>query len=784
MAKKINNTRKKKQTKSGKHKKTNNWKRKLFKLSLLFILFGILSIASLFLSVYWGLWGKLPSYSELENIQNSQATKVFSADGKLIGKYYYKFNRTNVHYNEISKHVIDALIATEDSRFYEHKGVDKRSLMRVFFKTLLLGDRSSGGGSTLSQQLCKNLFSRKDNIVVSKLKEAITATRLETIYSKEEILALYLNTVPFGEGTYGIESAAQRYFNKHAKDLNLTESATLVGMLKANTAYNPRLYPENALKRRNVVINQMVKNGTIKKNIAQKLKKTPLSIDYRRLDSNTGPATYFREGIRLEIIEFLKTYKEENGKDYNIYKDGLNIHTTINSHLQKYAEEAVNEHMKSLQNSFYKHWGKRDPWRAKPKALNDAIKRSQRYKTLKSKGLSEKQIKKIFRQKVKMEIYSAYSGDRTVDMSPLDSVKHYLKILHTGFIAADPRNGQILAWVGGIDHKYFKYDMVKAKRQTGSVFKPIVYASALEKGESPKTYYKDEQKKYKEYNNWSPRNSHDHYGGFYTMKGALAESINTIAVDLAVNCGLDTVINLAHNMGINSDIAPYPSLALGVSNISLFEMIQPYCVFANNGLLIKPYYISKITDNNGNTVFERKTDETHTQEVIHRENAKLITYMLESVVNEGTARRLRGKYSLTNDMAGKTGTTQNNVDGWFIGYNPHIVAGCRVGAEDERIHFRSTTLGQGANTALPIFALFMKKALKDPKFSYWQRLQFPSISHEEEERMNIPPFKENLNFFEKISNEKLKLVKRKPEEKKKKRNIFDRIKNIFRKKKK
>jgi penicillin-binding protein 1A len=775
MAKKKNSTKKKKHI--------NNWKRRLFKYIIIIFLLSITAIASLFFSVYWGLWGSLPSYSELENIQNAQATKVFSSDNKLIGKYYYKFNRTNVHYNDISKHAINALIATEDSRFYEHSGIDKKSLLRVFFKTLLLGDRSSGGGSTLSQQLCKNLYSRKNNIIVSKLKEAITATRLEKIYSKKEILALYLNTVPFGEGTYGIESASQRYFNKHASNLNLPEAATLIGMLKANTAYNPRLYPDNALRRRNVVINQMVKYGVLKANLAKSYKKKPLSIDYRRLDSNTGPATYLREGIRQEIISFLKKYKEENGKEYNIYKDGLNIYTTLNSDLQRYAEEAVKEHMKTLQHSFYNHWKNKVPWQSKPQTLKAAIKRSKRYKSLKKHGKTEKEIQKIFRKKVKMEIYSPYSGDRTVDMSPLDSVKHYLKILHTGFIAIDPRNGKILAWVGGLDHKYFKYDMVKAKRQTGSVFKPIVFATALENGESPKTYYEDKQKEYKEFNNWSPRNSHNHYGGYYTMKGALAQSVNTIAVDLAVKNGIDTVITMAHNMGIKSDISPYPSMALGVSNISLYEMVQPYCVFANNGQLAKPYYISKITDKTGKILFKEKTSEQASTKIISKENADLITYMLESVVNEGTARRLRGRYHLTNNLAGKTGTTQNNVDGWFIGYNPHIVAGCRVGAEDERIHFRTTALGQGANTALPIFALFMKKALKNPKFSYWQRLQFPSISHEDEERMDIPPFKDNLNFFEKISNEKLKFVKKKKEEKKKKRNIFDRIKNIFRKKK-
>lgn len=775
-------------------KKSVNIKKRVLKLSLIGLVAGILGLFLFIASIYWGLFGALPTYKELKNINNVESSKIYTADNVIIGKFFLQ-NRTNLAYNKISPDIFKALIATEDSRFYEHNGIDKRSLMRVIFKTILLRDRSSGGGSTLSQQLAKNLYGRNSHsflsMPISKFKEMFTASRLEKIYSKEDIITLYLNTVPFGENVYGIESAAQRFFSKSAADVSTIEAATLVGMLKASTSYNPRLHPKRSVGRRNTVINQMVKNKDLTKEKGEELKKKPLVIKYKRLSNNDGMATYLRENLRHEVKSIIKKYNKENASEVNMYSDGLKIYTTIDSHLQKYAEDAVDTHMSHLQKTFYKHWKKREPWYNNKLIVKSAMKRSTRYKHLKKLKKSDKEINKIFNTKVDMEIYSSTSRDKDVKMSPLDSIKHYLKILHTGFIAINPQNGQIRAWVGGVDHKYFKYDMVKAQRQTGSIFKPIVFAAALENGEDPNTYYPNVKKVYEDYQNWSPRNSHhDDYIGFYSMKGALAQSINTVAVEVLMKTGFDKTIQLAHDMGMKGELQKFPSMALGVSNSSLYEMAQVFSTFANNGEWIKPYYITKVTDKEGNVIYERDENERHI--VMSSENAAIINYMLEGVINNGTGRRLRGKYGLRNCLAGKTGTTQNNADGWFFGYNPHIVAGVRTGANDMRVHFRSTYLGQGANTALPIFGLFMQKALKDPRFSHWNRIQFPGLSILTSMKVDVPMYKKSLDVTRemetdsiiKLNRERIKYYNRdvKKKKKKKKKGIWFKIKNIFKKK--
>lgn len=780
-------------------KKQIDIKKTVLKICLLSIIGGVISLSILLTAIYYGAFGALPTYTELENIKNDEASKIYTADNLLIGKFFFQ-NRTNLGYNTIAPDVLNALIATEDSRFYEHKGIDLKSLFRVVIKSVLLGDKSAGGGSTLSQQLAKNLYGRESHSILSmpvnKCKEMFTAYRLEKVYSKEEIITLYLNTVPFGEDVYGIESAAQRFFSKSAANLSTIEAATLIGMLKASSSYNPRLHPEKSLQRRNTVINQMLKYDLISSTLAETLKQKPLKLRYSRLSTNEGLATYLREKLRNDVKDIIKDYNEKNNLNINMYSEGLNIYTTIDSHLQKYAEDAVSEHMKTLQNSFYKHWGKQEPWYNNPNVVNSAMLRSDRYKLLKKANVSTKDIRKIFNTKVNMEIYSPYSGDRTELMTPLDSIKHYLKILHTGFIAVDPRNGQIQAWVGGIDHKYFKYDQINATRQTGSVFKPIVYAAALENGEDPNSYYRNERKVYEDYQNWSPKNSDDeeNLDGFYSMKGALAHSINTIAVDILMRTGFDRTIDLARNMGITSDLVRFPSLALGVANISLYEMIQSFSTFANNGEWIKPYYITKITDKDGKIIYQKKGSERRV--VMSAENANIMSNMLEGVVNNGTAIRLRGGYGLTNCIAGKTGTTQNNADGWFIGYNPNIVAGIRTGAEDMRVHFKTTSLGQGANTALPIFGLFMHKALNDPRFAHWNTLQFPDINSASEEAIENSMFKDTLNIQDqdnieknipvehpkKIKSETKPVVKEtKKETKEEKPGIWKKIKNIFKK---
>ncbi|MFA8433361.1 MAG: penicillin-binding protein 1A [Marinifilaceae bacterium] len=776
----------------------NNQKSTLRSRVVKFLLMGFicgLVLLSLFVgSIYCNMWGKLPDYHTLRNIKNATASEVYSEDGLIIGRIYRE-NRTNVSFKNISPHAINALIATEDARFYEHQGVDQRSLLRVFVKTLLLGNRSSGGGSTLSQQLAKNLYSRKNygpfSMPVNKIREAITASRLEKIYTKKEILELYLNTVPFGERVFGIESASKRYFSLPASRLQIQQAAVLVGMLKAPSYYNPRTHPDRSLGRRNVVLNQMVKYEFITSAKAEQLKKLPLGTKYQKQTPNTGLAPYIREKIRLQVYKWLKENPKPDGSTYDIYTDGLKIRTTINSRLQKYAENAVRKQMTHLQKTFLQHWNNQDPWGKNEDVIVRAMKRSNRYKKLLANGNSEQDIKRIFNQPVKMKIFS-WKGEKDVTMTPLDSIKYYQKILNTGFLAINPKNGKIKAWVGGIDFKHFKYDHVTAKRQVGSVFKPVVYAAALENGASPFKYYPNERKVYEEYENWSPRNADNNYEGKYSMEGALAESVNTIAVDVLLNTGIPNVIAQAEEMGIESRLPEVPSLALGSANISLLEMLQVYACFANRGTHVTPYYLARIEDQNGNVIKDFTLNREENRLVMSPDNADILTHMLQSVVDNGTAKSLRNVYGLTQELAGKTGTTQSQADGWYIGYSPDLVAGAWVGAEDIRVHFRSLSLGQGATMALPIYGNFMKQVAKDPKFRKYRYARFHEPDNKTLAYLNIPHYlPPNSNLFKKIfgwkekernPDKKLKKIEKRKKRRKNKKSIYDRIKNIFRKK--
>lgn len=712
-------------------------------------------------SVYAGLWGKLPTYDELKNIRNDEASVLYTEDGELIGKYYIE-NRTNVNYTNISEHAVRALIATEDVRFYQHEGVDKISMMRVFFKTFLLGRRSSGGGSTISQQLAKNLFPRDEQqvtfIPIVKFKEMFTARRLENIYSKDDILTLYLNTVYFGDNTFGIESAAQKYFSTSASDLTLTQAATLIGMLKGPSYYNPRLHPERALQRRNTVINQMVKYEFLPEEKGEQLKQKELNLEYKPTNHYSGLAPYLRERIRQDAARIIEDHNKEYGTSYNLYQDGLILTTTLDAEMQQYAEEAVAMHMKKLQDSYYTHLGKKEPWDKKPEILTNAIHNSPIYKRLKNQGVSEKEILKIMNEKKAMLVYSPYQGEARVEYSSIDSIKHYLKIFQPAMIAVDPQSGKIKAWVGGLDYKYFQYDQVTAPRQVGSVFKPVVYSAAINRGARLDAYYLNEQKTYPEYDNWTPRNSDNNYEGYYTLKGALSKSINTIAVEVLMQTGIDTVINHARHLGITSDLPPYPSMALGVANIPLQEMINPFMCFANNGKLAKQYYLEEIKDRNGKIIY--KAEPAPIQAVLPANEANIMSNILTAVIDEGTGQRLRSAYGLHNEMAGKTGTTQNQVDGWFIGYNPRLVVGVRVGANDVNIHFNSIRLGQGASMALPVFGEFMQRCLASDTYSRWKNLSFPMAMTNKDKELDAPEFKEHLNLIDKITNRKLEKVKR------------------------
>ncbi len=724
----------------------------------LYLLAGLLLVLGTFiLLVLGGVFGKLPDNQSLKQIQNPIATEVYSADGVLMGTYYIQ-NRQYLEPSEIPETIKDALVATEDVRFYSHKGIDTRSLVRVFFKTLLLRKEGSGGGSTLTQQLAKNLYPRSNkgsfSMPVNKVKEMATARRMEKVYTKDEILEMYLSTVPFGENTFGIKAASRRFFNKDPQDLQLEEAAVLVGMLKATNLYNPVKNPERATKRRNVVLSQMAKYDRLDATEADSLQGIPLEVDYHPLPHNAGIAPYFREFIRGELDLWCKEHYKNESEPYNLYTDGLKVYTTIDSRLQQYAEEAMKSHMAHLQEIFEKQWKGDELW----------------------KGLTEKQLLINYDGKQrpgmaseaarKMEVFS-WEGLQEKEYNTLDSIKHYLKFLQTGFMAMDVKSAEIKAWVGGIDHEYFKYDHVRASRQTGSTFKPLVYLEALEQGIAPCNYYPNDSIVYEEFDNWTPRNADRSYGGYYSMKGAMIHSVNTISVELLMQVGIDSVLELAQNMGIESELPAVPSLALGTGAVSLYEMMRVYQAIANQGVAKTPLYVTRIEDRNGK-VLEGNNPDAEGISICNPENAELMVEMLRGVVNDGTAVGLRMKYRILADIAGKTGTTQNYTDGWFIGFTPTLVAGAWVGGDLQNIRFKNMAYGQGAYTAMPIWAGFMKSTYKD---AHWSTLK--------NDTFEISTSTKELLMCDDFSEKKPRQFK--PIKRLKEKRIF---KNLFRRKKK
>lgn len=703
----------------------------------------VICIFAFFFSIRAGLFGPLPSQEALLHIDNFNASEVYSYDSILIGKYYIE-NRTNTTFENISPYIKDALIATEDARFYEHDGIDYRSLMRVLFKSILLQDESSGGGSTISQQLAKNLFPRQHymlfSLPINKIREAIIASRLEKHYSKEDILTLYLNTVPFGGNVFGIEAAIKRFFNKSAHNIKPEEAAVLVGMLKATTSYNPRLYPERAKSRRNVVLNQMAKYGYLSEDKADSIKALPLTLNYHYVTHNDGLAPYFREKLRHELDRWFREHPKEDGSTYNLYTDGLKIYTTLDTRVQKMAEKAVSKHMKELQATFLQHWKGRKPWGENNEILKRAMRRSKRYKNLLAEGKTEEEIAKVFQEPVPMSVFT-WDGEVEKVMSPMDSIAYYQMFLNAGFLAARPDNGHIKAWVGGINHKFFKYDHVIATRQVGSTFKPIVYAAALENGEDPCEYISNELRTYEKYDDWSPRNADNDYEGSYSMEGALANSVNTITVDLMMRTGIDKVVDLAHRMGIRSKIPEQPSIALGTADLSLYEMLSVYTTIVNHGTYVKPVYLLSVEDRNGEVLFDFY-DKPEVERALERETADMMIQMLKSVADSGTAKRLRFRYGLKNDIIGKTGTTQSQTDGWFIGATPALVAGAWVGGEDPQVRFRSLSLGQGGNTALPIWALFMQQFNQEKSLQKVAYARFPEPSRRVKDMLDCPFYRD------------------------------------------
>ncbi len=664
------------------------------------VLLFFISLFSFYYAVKGGVWGKIVSDDGLLHLKNYRASEVYSSDSVLLGRYFVE-NRTECKFSEVNPAVIELLIATEDVRFYEHTGVDNKSLMRVLFKSVILRQHA-GGGSTLSQQLVKNIFGRgnygKLSMPVNKVKEAIIANKLEHLYTKEEVLMLYLNTVSFGEDTYGIAAASERFFSCKPIDLKIEEAAVLVGMLKAPSNYNPRTNPERSLQRRNTVLAQGQKNDFLTKEVKDSLIGLPIMVHYEKRNTEKGLATYFREYVRHEVVGYLDDYKDENGQKYNLYTDGLVIYTSLNSKLQTYAEESVLEHLKELQVD-----------------LDNELKSTFWFD--KNKGMVEKKVNLIANGRTDSELNKldtldvfSYNERERRFFSTVDSLKYYLTRLKAGFLVEDPKNGEVLAWVGGPSYKYFKYDHVKSKRQVGSTFKPIVYASALQNGASICDFVPNQKVVYEQYDNWSPKNSGGNYNGKYSIIGALTNSVNTVSVRLCMEAGIENVISLAYDLGIEDSLPHVPSIALGVGNISLKEMVGVYTAFANDGVYSPTRTILSIKSNNGKELFESEENQL---EVLNSEVADDVTTMLQSVVNNGTARRLRSKYAFEQGIAGKTGTTQSHSDGWFMGYTQGFVGGVWVGADNPLVRFNGIAKGQGANLALPIWAKFYRKVLED-----------------------------------------------------------------------
>ncbi|MCK9451510.1 MAG: transglycosylase domain-containing protein [Bacteroidales bacterium] len=708
--------------------KGSGWFNFVFKLWLLFFI-GLAAILLLFYGITNEWFGQMPSFQELENPETNQASQIYSADAELLGSYYIE-NRSNVHFRELSPDLVNALLAIEDIRFTEHSGIDERALLRVAWGVVT--GNSKGGGSTLTQQLAKNLFPRGENLstlqlVVRKLQEWVTATKLERNYSKEEILAMYLNTVPFGSQSFGIKSASQTFFNKLPESLLLEEAALMAGVVNAPTRYSPSRNPENALRRRNLVLQKMADYNFITREVYDSVSALPIDMsNYGILDHNSGQATYFREFLRGELHDWAANHYKADGTPYNIYKDGLRIYTTINSRMQRYAEEAVRQHLGSdLQPAFFKHWegythapfvfSGSDVGQEVDKIMKQAVRRSDRYRSLRNAGESPEAISKSFRTPVRMHVFS-WNGPIDTVMTPMDSIRYYKYFLQASIMSVDAHTGFVRAYVGGNDYRYFKYDHVtQARRQVGSTFKPFLYALAMQEGDySPCFKVPNIQYSVQLFDGtfWSPRNSsNDRIGEEVTLRWALANSNNWISAYLIKRFSPQALIQLVRKMGINSPIDPVPAIALGTPDLSLYEMVGAMNTFANQGVYIKPAFITRIEDKNGN-VIERFVPER--TEVLDEVSAYKMIELMKGVVESGTGIRLRFKYGYNNPIAGKTGTTQNQSDGWFMGVTPDLTTGVWVGAEDRSVHFRTIKLGQGANMALPIWALYMQKVYDDP----------------------------------------------------------------------
>jgi penicillin-binding protein 1A len=697
---------------------------------------GLGLIGLFFLFASWGLFGSMPSFEDLENPDSNLATEVISSDGVVLGKYF-KQNRSALKYSDLPQNLVQALVATEDARFYEHSGIDGRGTLRAIFT---LG--TNGGASTLTQQLAKQLFHGEGSKflpfrIVQKIKEWIIAIRLERQYTKNEIIAMYCNVYDFGNYSVGVSSAAQTYFSKAPKDLTIDESAILVGMFKNSGLYNPVKNPEGVTNRRNVVLHQMAKAKIISEEQKQHLQSLPITLHFKLESHREGTATYFREYLRDYMKKWVEDNKKPDGSDYDIYKDGLKIYTTIDSRMQAYAEEAVAAHMANLQEEFSEQakGNKNAPFvniseAETQRIINQAMKSSHRWDVLKDQDKSDEEIIKSFSEKTKMTVFT-WKGERDTIMTPLDSIRYYKHFLQAGVMSMEPQTGNIKVWVGGINYKYFQYDHVgQGARQVGSTFKPFVYATAIEQlNMSPCDSILDgpfmiRKGRHHVTEDWEPRNSDNKYRGMVTLKQALANSINTISAKLIDKVGPEAVIELTHKLGVKSEIVNQPSIALGAVEITVEDMVAAFSTFANQGVYTKPQFLAKIENKSGEVIYE-PIPESH--DVLNKDIAFAVIKLLEGVTETGSGARLRTQgggngdkrwtgypYMFKNPIAGKTGTSQNQSDGWFMGMVPNLVTGVWVGCEDRSAHFKNLTFGQGATMALPIWGYFMNKCYADP----------------------------------------------------------------------
>lgn len=723
---------------------------------------AVCAVAVAFVLIWNGKLGYMPPVADLLNPIDRAATQVYSADGKVMGTWSAdRDNRIIIPYSQLSPHLVQALVATEDERFYDHSGIDFIALGRSLVKRGLLGQESAGGGSTITQQLAKQLWSKQAHSTLERALqkpiEWVIAIKLERYYTKEEIIALYLNKFDFLHNAVGIKNAANTYFNKEPGQLTVDEAATLVGLCKNPSLFNPVRHPDRCVDRRNVVLGQMHKAGYLSAAETQQLAAAPLGLRFHRTDHKDGAATYFREFLRQYMMaerpehsrypswnqnQFVydsiawvsdplygwcnKNHKRD-GSPYNVYTDGLKVHTTIDSRMQRYAEEAVYGHVaRFLQPAFDQENKTRStaPFSGalKPaevrQIMNRAMRQSQRYRMLKARGCSEEEIARNFRTPTDMTVFT-YHGDLDTTMTPLDSIRYYKSFLRAGFMSMDPKTGNVKAYVGGLDYSHFMYDMVTSgRRQVGSTIKPFLYSLAMENGFSPCDQAPNVQHTYMVAGRpWTPRNtSHKRYGQMVTLKWGLAQSSNWISAWLMSQLNPRQFVQMLHDYGLqNPDIHPSMSLCLGPCEVSVAEMVSAYTTFANHGIRTAPIFVSKIEDNEGNVV---ATFQPRMSEVISAESANKMLVLLQGVVDEGTAGRLRFKYHIDGEIGGKTGTTNRNSDAWFVGFTPQLVSGCWVGGEDRDIHFDSTAMGQGATMALPIWAYYMTKVYRDSGLGY------------------------------------------------------------------